>query len=135
MRTREKEKSLSVLIGEADKAFADFIKLRDSVNGMVKCFTCGTKIPKSIAQCAHYIDRDQMPVRFHEQNAHGCCQECNCYDTDHKAKYAKAMVLKYGIGFVQALEKESRGLQKFMRYEVEELITIYKSKVSELKKV
>lgn len=135
MRTREKEKSLSVLIGEADKVFSEYIRLRDTHNGIIRCFICGINLRFKEAQNMHFIDRDQMPVRFDEINCHAGCDYCNCYDLMHKEKYESAMMNKYGEQTLDTLFCKSKGLQKFMRYEVEELITHYRSRVSELKKV
>ena len=124
---RTKEKSLSVLISELDGHFSRFIRKRDTVNGVIKCFTCGTKISFTEAQCGHFIDRDQMPTRYDEHNCHAVCEECNCYDPHHKAVYHGRMLQKYGQEEINRLDRKSKGLQKFFKFEIEDLIEYYKS--------
>lgn len=86
------------------------------------------------AQCGHFIDRDQIPTRFDERNCHSVCQECNCFDPEHANKYYKWMVNKYGLREVIALEYKARGLQKYMRWEIEDLIEHYNRENAILKK-
>lgn len=125
--SKKKEKSLSALITELDGYFSRFIRKRDTVNGVIKCFTCGARLTFAEAQAAHFIDRDQMPVRYDEHNVHSCCQHCNCHDPDHKKIYYGRMLQKYGQEEVTRLQRKSKGLQKFFKWEVEDLIEYYKS--------
>lgn len=134
MRAREKEKSLSVLIGEVDKVFSEFIRYRDMKDGKIKCFICGTSLRFSEAQNMHYIDRDQMPTRYDEMNCHAGCEECNCFDPAHKEKYEQKLRTILTPEGIDHLWAKSRGLQKFMRYEIEELIEYYSMNNSYLKK-
>jgi len=130
-----KEKTLPVLIKEADDIFSTFIRLRDSdEKGIVRCFICSAPLPWRQSQNMHFIDRDQMPTRYSEINCHAGCGLCNCFDMDHKNKYEVKMVVLYGASQVEALYlKAKRSLQKFMRFELEELIEFYSLKVKELK--
>ena len=125
--TPTKEKQLSTLIKEADTAFSIFIRKRDLPGGKGRCFICGTKLLHSQAHCGHYIKRDQMPVRYDELNAHAICETCNCFESEHEEQYALKMVLQYGHKAVFNLEDKARGLQKYMRYELQELIDYFKS--------
>lgn len=127
IRTKKPEKSLSTLIHELDGHFSRFIRFRDSVDGKTICFTCGKKMTFTESQCGHFIDRDQMPTRYDERNCHAVCEECNCYDPDHKAKYAQRMNEIYGSEETLRLFLKSKGLQKFARFEIEDLINYYKS--------
>jgi hypothetical protein len=122
-----KEKSLSALITELDGHFSKFIRTRDTVNGKVICFTCGKRMAYSESQCGHFIDRDQMPTRFDERNCHAVCEDCNCFDADHHGKYSQAMIKRYGVEEVQSLCRKARGLQKFFKFEILDLIEFYRS--------
>ena len=133
MRTRTLEPSLSTLIKQADTVFSEFIRLRDSRGGMVKCFICGYAMPWRQSQNMHFIDRDQMPTRYDEMNCHAGCEECNCFDTQHQERYeAKLLEILTPEG-LEHLKQKSRGLQKFMKYEVLEIIETYKAKILELR--
>lgn len=129
-----KEKSLSSLIHELDGVFSRFIRKRDTHNGFIKCFVCGYTMSFQEAQCGHYVDRDQMPTRYDEMNCHSVCQECNCFDTEHKARYGDIMFETYGEWKINKLAQKSKSLQKYFKFEIEELIELYKDKIKELKK-
>lgn len=129
-----KEKSLSVLIHDLDAVFSRFIRTRDTHNGVIKCFVCGYTMSFQEAHCGHYIDRDQMPTRYDEMNCHAVCEECNCFDDNHKLRYHTMLTLLYGFGAPESLETKSKGLQKFMRFEIVELIEEYQLKTKALKK-
>lgn len=129
-----KEKSLQVLIKELDGIFSDFVRMRDSENGRVKCFICGFSMPWRMSQNMHYIDRDQMPTRYDEDNCHAGCQSCNCFNPDHSNEYECALVAKLGTKMVHLLLKKSKSLAKFMRSDLVDLIEFYKERVRVLKK-
>lgn len=126
-RPKTIEKNLSQLIKEADEVFSVFIRRRDLPGGVGKCFICGNKLFHSQAHCGHYIDRDQMPTRYDEMNANAICQTCNCFEAEHKEQYALKMILIHGHHDLYQLEAKARGLQKYMRHELVELIEYYKS--------
>lgn len=131
---RTKEKSLSVLIKEADEVFSEYVRRRDiKLHDRIYCFICGVAVPWRQSHCGHCIDRDQMPVRYDEMNAHAICFSCNVMDDNHRIKYELAMLNKYGTDQVEALELKSRSLQKFMRHELVELIEQYKIKLQGFK--
>jgi hypothetical protein len=132
-----KPESLSSLIKEADEIFSKYIRARDrdeTYDFCLTCFTCGKIERTEWAHAMHYIDRDQMATRYDEINVHGGCEECNCFDPNHKEKYHAAMIHKYGEYKVNELIKRSKSLQKFMRHELEDLIVHYKEELKKLRK-
>jgi hypothetical protein len=130
-----KAKSLSTLEHELDLIFGQYISLRDYNNGW-KCFICGVRIPsKSYGQVCHFIPRAKMPTRYDEMNCNFGCIDCNCFDREHQLRYESAMVGAFGWSLTEALKTKSQGLQKFMRCDIVDLIDLYKTKVSELKKL
>lgn len=131
---KTKEKSLQVLENELDDIFSEFIRLRDQKSGFVYCFICGAKVPWRQSQNGHFIPRAHMPTRYSEINCNAICEGCNCFDKDHEKQYRYAMIAKYGIDEVERLESQKHGLQKFMRFEIQEMIDHYKIEVSKLKK-
>lgn len=131
---KTKEVKLGTLIKEADEIFSKFIRYRDMKDGKIHCFICGTPVKFAEAQAMHYIVRDEMPTRYDELNVHGGCQTCNCYDPEHHQRYHLRMIDVYGIGRVQNLRTKSRGMQKFMRFELQEIIDKYKILVAEMRK-
>lgn len=135
IQIKPKDKGLSTLIHDADDVFSKYIRRRDA-NKLypfyLNCFTCGKAERIEWAHCMHFLDRDQMAVRFDEMNAHGGCENCNCFDADHYGKYYSQMVKTYGSEPVNNLIWKSRSLAKFMRHELIEIIESYKLKLKQL---
>jgi hypothetical protein len=129
-----KPKSLSQLTKEADTVMSEYVRRRDSIDGIVQCFICGRPKPWKQSQAMHFRDRDQMSVRYDEDNVHAGCVECNCYDSGHRVHYHDAMVERYGEERLDELIEKSRSLAKFTRIELTLIIDVYKSKIKELKK-
>jgi hypothetical protein len=132
MITKTKTDSLSSLIKKADDVFSKYIRNKYSINGYCYCFVCSTKMRIAESQTGHFIDRDQMPTRYDELNCHPVCSYCNCVDLEHRQRYEWMMRQVYPDGEVDALIAKSRGLQKFARYELVELIETYKEKLKKL---
>lgn len=74
---RTKEKSLSVLIKEADLIFGEYIKLRDTKNGVINCFVCGKPVKRNECEAMHFIPRSHLMTRYHEGNVFVGDVDCN----------------------------------------------------------
>lgn len=75
-----KIKTKSDLLREADKAFSDYIKARDTaVNGTMYCPCCNKTFDSTgvDVNCMHFVDRDVYSLRFDELNAHMGHATCN----------------------------------------------------------
>ena len=128
-------KSISKLKKELDKWFSLYIRLRDSHNGMVQCFTCGTvKHYKSGMQCGHFQSRRHHSTRWNEQNCQPQCVKCNMFEQGEQWKFGMALNIKYGEGTSKELEFLARTTLKKMRAEYEDDIRYYKAIVENLKK-
>lgn len=129
-----KEKSLQVLETELDIVFSKFIAYRDYKNGW-NCFICGKKITsKAFGETGHFIRRQHMPTRYNELNCNFICVDCNRDDPEHEKHYKFAMIRAYGIDVVEGLETRKISFQKFMRFELQEMIDFYKIEVQSLKR-
>ena len=128
-------KSISKLKKELDKWFSLYIRLRDSQNGLVQCFTCGVvKHYKSGMQCGHFQSRRFMATRYDEQNCQVQCVACNMFRAGEQYRFALAIDAKYGKGTADDLQFKARQKMKFTRADYEDKISYYKSVVKKLKK-
>ena len=111
---------------KADKAFNKFIRLRD---GPV-CICCG--ITKGQFHAGHYRPKGHHPaLRYHEDNCHASCAQCNLFKSGNLADYRINLIEKIGLERVEWLE----GPHDPIRYRVEDYKQIeatYKAKVKEL---
>lgn len=125
----KKAKSLPKLKVELQNIFNSYIRKRDDGKA---CISCGKY---KILQAGHYFAvKGYEGLRFDEDNVHGECAGCNCFDESHLINYTTNLVerigkARYDALFKRALEYKKNG-KKWMRYEIEELIHIYKNKLA-----
>jgi hypothetical protein len=129
-----KTDSLSVLIKKADDVFSDYVRLRVAISGGIsRCFICRAPRLWKYQQCGHYMNRAYMPTRYSTTNCQCVCESCNSFDNKHHERFKEALIKFYGPSIPDSLELKARGLQKFTRVELIDLIDDFKSKVKILK--
>jgi len=127
-----KKKTLGKLKKDLQKVFNEYIRLRD--NGK-PCISCGEY---NTLQAGHYFAVSGYDgLRFDEDNVHGECARCNCWDESHLIRYGINLKNKIGTDDYNALMDRAaeykRNGYRFSRMEIEEKIEYYKQKVKELK--
>ena len=128
---KKKTKSLPKLKAELQKIFNEFIRLRDKDQ---PCISCGQFKP---LQAGHYYPvKGYDGLRFHEDNCHGECSGCNCFDESHLIAYGENLKIKIGENRYRILKDLAywykRDGYKWSRYELIELIEVYKQKIKDL---
>ena len=128
-------KTISKLKKELDKWFSLYIRLRESQEGLVQCFTCG-KVShyKSGMQNGHFQSRKHLATRWSETNCQVQCVGCNMFKAGEQYKFAINLDAKYGEGTAEDLELIARTIMKVSRIDYEEKISYYKDLVDKLKK-
>jgi len=128
-------KTISKLKKELDKWFSLYIRLRESQEGLVQCFTCG-KVShyKSGMQNGHFQSRKHLATRWSETNCQVQCVGCNMFKAGEQYKFAINLDAKYGEGTAEELELTARTIMKVSRIDYEEKISYYKDLVDKLKK-
>jgi len=116
-----------------DKVFAEYIRKRDSQrSNYCLCISCGRLVHLTDADVGHFIPRSFTGTRWHEQNAHLQCQNCNRFNDGNVILYENELVKKYGISVVGALHRDSRKIVKMSDADYRNMIEYYKFKLSEL---
>ena len=128
-------KTISKLKKELDTIFSLYIRLRESEEGLVQCFTCG-KVShyKSGMQNGHFQSRKHLSTRWSETNCQVQCVGCNMFKAGEQYKFSIALESKYGEGTAEELELLARTIMKVSRIDYEEKISYYKEAVEKLKK-
>ena len=128
-------KTISKLKKELDKWFSLYIRIRESEEGMVQCFTCG-KVShyKSGMQNGHFQSRKHLATRWDEENCQVQCVGCNMFKAGEQYKFSIALDGKYGEGKAEELELLARTIMKVSRIDYEEKISYYKDLVEKLRK-
>ena len=137
-------------INKLDTVFSLYIRLRDSKHygyRNFRCISCGE--PKSVDQmdCGHFVSRNCMALRWDERNAHGECQKCNRFLSDHLIGYRRNLIIKLGedaisgsaIAYALEPQKKLELIKKMGEQRVQELeamkYTTKKWGVEELKQM
>ena len=128
MKTKKKPD----LKAKLDKVFSEYIRKRDTRNGVFKCISCGRILPYEQADCGHYINRKHMTTRFDEMNCNAQCRSCNRFDEGNIQGYRRGLVALYGEQQITLLEAKKHNLRKYSDFEYEVLIKHYKEEIKKL---
>ena len=130
MRARKEAlKSRSDWLKEAQKAFNEFIRLRDAD---LPCISCG-RYHQGQWHAGHYRSGGACPeLRFNEDNTHNQCSACNNHLSGNILEYRLGLIEKIGLERVEFLERQDHPPLKLSVEEIKDLIKAYKAKVKEL---
>ena len=134
------DKSVSNLLLLATNHFNEYIRLRDTENGIGQCISCKKvlKIPSAQAQAGHYYSAGNYPMlRFDESNVHLQCKKCNYFLSGNLLEYQVNLVKKISIEKVKWLDylaiHQKKTNFKWDRFYLIEIIEKYKKKKKEVK--
>jgi hypothetical protein len=127
-----KAKSLPKLKAELQTVFNTFVRERDKDQ---PCISCG--LPKETKQAGHYFAvKGYDSLRFDEDNVHGECSGCNCFDESHLIGYGDNLIERIGVDRYERLRQRAAEYKKngykWTRSELLEKIEYYKQKIKEL---
>ena len=125
--------SIKGLIHKADAVFSKYIKLLNTKDGTIQCFTCGRYLPSSFIDCGHYITRGYKNTRWVEENAEPQCRSCNRFHEGVKDIFAINLMKKYGEDILRELNDKKGEVKKWTREDIEQIIEIYSLKIKEMK--
>lgn len=124
------------VINDVDTIFSQVVRLSHAdKNGMVECYTCGTKKPWKQMQCGHFIPRIHMLTRFSEDNCKPQCKMCNEGKDGNLVAFAEHLN-RDRSGAVDMLEEQARNVYTYEVDELKAMIGNYAARKKEfLKKV
>lgn len=133
---REKLKSKSQWLKQAQAAFNKFIRLRDADELCISCDRVMNRtgyIGAGGMHAGHYRSVGACPeLRFEELNVHAQCAQCNNERSGNILEYRIRLIDKIGLDKVEWLEGKHDPL-KLSIDEIKDIIVKYKSKCKELK--
>ncbi|GHU58841.1 hypothetical protein FACS189444_3180 [Spirochaetia bacterium] len=120
----------SKAMAKADKAFSEFIRLRDTPG---QCPTCGAFISFENSDNCHYIGRANLTTRYDELNCHAGCRKCNRFRSGEIVRYRVWLVERFGEGRIADMERLSLlSGSKMTAFDFELIAQKYKAKAKEL---
>jgi len=123
---------------KVDAEFSKYIRARDCLKttGSIDrglCITCGKLYEFKKLQAGHYVSRRFNSVRFHEQNVHAQCFQCNIRFKGNMVEYQYRIKEMYGEEFAEELRHKKNETKQYRPKELEELYLTYKQKYDDLK--
>ena len=127
---KEKLMSHSDWLQLAQKTFNTYIRLRDKGK---PCISCGTE--NYTSSCGHYYSSGKHKnVTFNEDNCHAqCWYYCNSSLSGNLIEYRKGLIERIGIERLEQLDSIAKIEKKWSIAEIQEIISIYKNKIKQLK--
>ena len=129
----KKRKGVRDLKKELDFIFSWWIRLKDSVNGRVPCYTCYKVFDVIDIQAGHYWSRSNSIIRWDESNVKPQCSNCNCsiYGGGKQQEFALHLVKEHGGEVLIRLENKKKISAKLNPGILEELIKGYTNQVKD----
>ena len=114
----------------AQQVFNKYIRLRDAGN---VCISCNKKPLKENA--GHFYNaNNHWSVRFDERNVHLQCEKCNQFLSGNLLNYQIGIEKRIGGERLLKLHELAHVIKKWTIEELQEINTVYKEKLKELKK-
>ena len=121
-----KKPTRKTLITKLDKVFSEYIRRRYAKNDIATCVTCGKKDHWKKLQAGHFMSRKHYATRWDEDNVEVQCSACNVFRYGEQYLFAKYL----GTEKADMLLNKSRETVKFPNWEIQEMIDLYKTKIS-----
>ena len=127
----KKKLTRSKIVKKLDSVFSQYIRLRESVNEVSICFTCGKEDHWKKLQNGHFMSRKHYSTRWDEINCQVQCAGCNVFKYGEQYKFSIELDQKYGSGTADKMLQQSKQIVKFSTMDLEDLIIKYKNLVDE----
>jgi hypothetical protein len=125
---KERIKTRSERLADAQRWFNKYIRLRDREDA---CISCG-RFHSGQYHAGHYRTVGASPeLRFNELNVHKQCSACNNHLSGNIVNYRMALVRKIGLDAVAMLEGHHEA-KHYTNEEIEEIKAKYKTLCREL---
>ena len=113
------------LVKKLDTVFSQYIRLKDSKDGIGTCVTCGKQDHIKNLQAGHFQSRKHYSIRWDERNVKIQCPSCNVFRYGEQFKFS----LYLGDKLSKQLLADSRVIRKFTDIELQEMIQHYSDKL------
>lgn len=123
-----KKLTRSQLVKKLDTVFSQYIRLKDSKDGIGECVTCGKQDHWKNLQAGHFMSRKHYSTRWDEDNVKIQCSSCNVFRYGEQYKFS----LYLGKKKAQEMLDNSRKIVTFASDELEDMFIHYSNEVKKL---
>tara|TARA_R110000787_G_scaffold136197_1_gene248701 strand:+ start:2102 stop:2494 length:393 start_codon:yes stop_codon:yes gene_type:complete len=127
-----KKPSRKTFVKILDNIFSIYIRLRESKNEIVTCFTCNKKEHYKKFHCGHFQSRRHISTRWDEVNCQVQCAGCNSFRGGEQFIFGRNLDIKYGRGTAENLLIKSKQILKLSILDLKSLINKYNSLVDSI---
>ena len=120
-----KQVKRSTLIKNLDAVFSQYIRIKDSINEIATCVTCGKKDHWKKLQNGHFMSRRHYSTRWDENNVGVQCYGCNITSQGQQFLFAKYL----GLELAEEMVLKSKQTVKLTDNDLQDMIQYYKDKL------
>lgn len=128
-----KKPSRKTIVGNLDRAYSLYIRLKDADQGYNTCYTCGIQKHYKELQAGHFQTRAKYSIRWYDKNVKPQCSRCNITNGGQQYVYGLKLNDEYGPGTADELVRMGNILVKYSNAELLEMTKKYKALVSKYK--
>lgn len=105
---KQKLKTKSDYVREAQSAFNRYVRLRDSTTGCISCGSMPEQKFGGTRDCGHMLSRGAHGQhKFRLDNTAGQCVACNRYRSGDAANFRAGMISRWGLDRIERLESDN----------------------------
>ncbi len=127
-----KKLTRSKLVKKLDTIFSQYIRQKNSIDGIATCFTCGKKDHWKKLQNGHFQSRRHYSTRWDEINCQVQCAGCNVFKYGEQYVFGNKLDQKFGSGTAKRLHIKAKQMIKLADFEIEDMIKRYKDFVDKM---
>tara|TARA_R110000744_G_scaffold948_1_gene3508 strand:- start:9905 stop:10294 length:390 start_codon:yes stop_codon:yes gene_type:complete len=122
-----KKLTRSKLVKKLDTIFSQYIRLKNSLDEISTCFTCGKKDHWKKLQNGHFQSRRHYSTRWDEINCQVQCAGCNVFKYGEQYVFGNKLDQKFGEGTARRLHIKAQQIVKLSDSDLEDMIKRYKN--------
>ena len=127
-----KKLTRSKLVKKLDTVFSQYIRQKNSIDGIATCFTCGKKDHWKKLHNGHFQSRRHYSTRWDEINCQVQCAGCNVFKYGEQYVFGNKLDQKFGSGTASRLHIKAKQMIKLADFEIEDMIKRYKDFVDKM---
>jgi len=118
----------STLVKNLDTVFSQYIRIKDAVDEIAECVTCGKKDHWKKLQNGHFMSRRHYSTRWEVNNVGVQCYGCNITNQGQQFLFAKYL----GLELAEQMVIKSKQTVKFSDDDLKDMIDYYKKELDKL---
>lgn len=128
---KRKSKTQAQLKKELDKIFSLYVRtIHSDAMGNNTCYTCGKAGTIKTMHCGHFVSRQYLATRWHENNCRIQCAGCNLFGNGKPLDFEERLKKELGNEYVEKIKASRHQSLKLDRNWYLKQIELYKEKLA-----